>query len=417
MKKLRKTAVMIMCAMMLAMPAGASPQGLSAEDFLTTKGNRLVNQRGQEVLLRGINLGGWLIQEAWMCPINKPDKGWGEWDTREAFRKRGFTLEEELALFAAYQDSWITEDDLDIIQGLGMNCVRVPFWYRNFQTEEGFWYGGEDLDQNPGFQKLDWLISACRQRGIYVILDLHGAPGFQSDDHSNGRSNASQLFEDSETGEAFRLRTIRLWQQIAARYAGEPAVAAYDLLNEPMNGFPPWKKQDPTLWRLYDRILQAIREVDPAHIITLEGIWEMGNLPNPQDWGWTHVLYQTHNYNWKKAEIDRKIQDIKDRAHWNVPVLVGEFQAAGIWDYVLSAYNAHHISWTTWTYKGTRSPLSDWFLFRDVGAPTVNPETDSFQQILATWGSMHTRSGFVKDLTLARVLEKYAKEGLVLKDE
>jgi len=150
--------------------------------------------------------------------------------------------------------------------------------------------------------------------------------------------------------------------------------------------------------------------VDPDHIITLEGIWEMANLPNPKDRGWENVLYQTHNYNWKKDEIDRKILDIKDRAHWEVPVYVGEFQSGGIWDYALSTYNKNHVSWTTWTYKGTRSSLADWFLFRDVGAPTINPETDSFERILEVWGGMRTENGFVKDFALARVLEKYARE-------
>ena len=403
-------AVTLVCAMMMGIPIGLAEGGLNQAGFLKTRGNKLMDQSGKQVLLRGINLGGWLIQEAWMTPLNKPDKGLGEWDTREAFAKRGFSQEQILQLFDAYQDAWITENDLGTIASLGMNCVRVPFWYRNFQYEDGSYISADKLDENPGFKRLDWLIDECAKRGIYVILDLHGAPGFQNDDHSGGKSHASQLYDQTPEGEAFRQRTVELWQAIAARYRGNPAVAAYDLLNEPMNGFPGWRKSDPTLWRLYDQIYQGIRAVDPDHIITLEGIWEMANLPNPKDRGWENVLYQTHNYNWKKDEIDRKILDIKDRAHWEVPVYVGEFQSGGIWDYALSTYNKNHVSWTTWTYKGTRSSLADWFLFRDVGAPTINPETDSFERILEVWGGMRTENGFVKDFALARVLEKYARE-------
>ncbi len=387
---------------------GGTPLG--EEAFLHSENGSLHNRKGQRVVLRGTNLGGWLIQEAWMCPIDKPDRGWGNWDTLKALENRGFTEEQILSLYETYQDNWITEKDLDSIRDLGMNCVRVPFWYRNFQRDDGTYYGGEEMTGNPGFKRLDWIVEECARRGIYVILDLHGAPGFQSNDHCCGRTESSELFKITEEAEAYRLRTIELWQRIVERYRSCPAVAAYDLLNEPMNGFDSFEKVDVRLWELYDRMIKAIREIDRDHVISVEGIWEMSNLPNPADYGWTNMLYQTHNYNFKTREVDRKILDIQERAYWNVPVLVGEFQSEGIWDYTLKAYNRNGVSWTTWTYKGARSTLSNWFLYSNPKAPLVNPDTDSYEEILDKWSRVATDNGYSLDLELARTLSRYSRE-------
>lgn len=381
-----------------------------SSQVLMTNGNKLVTPSGEQILLRGTNLGGWLVQESWMCPINKEDKEWGAWDTRQAFQKRGFSEEQILKLMETYETNWITAEDLDNIKALGLNCVRVPFWYGNFQKDDrGTYYFENDIDKNPGFQRLDWVIKECGKRGIYVILDMHGAPGFQNDDHSSGKPKSSQLFDDTEEGKYYRALTVELWQRIAKRYKGNPVVAAYDLLNEPMNGFEGSEKNDSVLWDFYDVLYKAIRKVDPDHIISMEGIWEIYNLPKPQSYNWSNVLYQTHNYNWKKEEIDQKIKDAESRLDWNVPLYVGEFQSEGIWDYALDSYNKNNISWTTWTYKGVKSTLTGWFLHRSLTAPLVSPETDSYDVILQKWSKVSTtEKGFQQDEFLAKKLKEHS---------
>lgn len=377
---------------------------------LRTDGNNLIKPSGDRILLKGINLGGWLVQESWMCPINKEDKGWGAWDTREIFQKRGFSEEQILKLMETYETNWIKKEDLDNIKLLGLNCVRVPFWYGNFQKDDkGTYYFENDINKNPGFQRLDWIIDECGKRGIYVILDMHGAPGFQNNDHSSGKSKSSKLFDDTDEGKYYRELTVELWQRIAKRYKDNPVVAAYDLLNEPMNGFEGGNKNDSVLWKFYDVLYKAIREVDPNHIITMEGIWEIYNLPKPQSYNWSNVLYQTHNYNWKKEEIDQKIKDVEKRLDWDVPIYVGEFQSEGIWDYALDSYNKNNISWTTWTYKGVKSTLTGWFLYKSLVTPLVNPETDSYDVILQKWSNVSTKEkGFKKDEFLAEKLKEYS---------
>ena len=81
-----------------------------------------------------------------------------------------------------------------------------------------------------------WLVAKSWERRLYVILVLHGAPGGQSEIDGTGR-----LRKKSETGvepdfwnnEDNLRRSTEIWQAIANRFKGNPAVAAYDLLNEP----------------------------------------------------------------------------------------------------------------------------------------------------------------------------------------
>ena len=63
------------------------------------------------------------------------------------------------------------------------------------------------------------------------------------------------------------------------------------------------------MWAVYNRFYQAVRAVDPDHLISVEGCWGgqvngkyMGwgwdTLPPPEQFGWKNVLYQTHSYEW-----------------------------------------------------------------------------------------------------------------------
>lgn len=378
-------------------------RGFDERDFLHTSGRHILNAAGERVSLRGVNLGGWLIQESWMTPVSGEDKKWGNHDTLCVLEKR-FGAYGAQQLFKTYQDNWITDYDLDYLAALGVNCIRLPFWYRNL-------YGNDSCRGQADFELLDRIVDACSKRRIYVVLDLHGAPGFQSDDHCCGKVNSSVLFDSSAAGARARDMTMRVWSAVAEHFCGNPAVAAYDLLNEPMNGFHGKRKDDAALWRLYNRLYEAVRLADEGHIITLEGVWDLGNLPDPKKYGWHNVMYQLHNYNWSRLEIKAKLLDAKRHSHWNVPLLVGEFQASGIWDYVLDEYNKAGFSWLTWTYKGARHGKSDWFMFS--GEPQVaDVHNDSYEELLLKWGeAVRTKKSFTENTELTKVLSKhYARQ-------
>ena len=235
-----------------------------------------------------------------MCPVNGKDREWANLDTLKLLESR-FTEEQVQTILNTYQENWITEEDIRIISEKGCNVVRVPFWYRNFmKDEQGTWIA-EDADENPGFQKLDWVIEMAEKYGMYVILDMHGCPGGQSMDHCCGTLGENRLYTDEVCQDTME----KLWVAIAKRYRDNPTVAAYDIMNEPQNNsgyegensYDPWNRNSWELSnRIYDRMIKAVREVDQNHIITVEGIWRVSNLPNPKVMGWTNMMYQLHLY-------------------------------------------------------------------------------------------------------------------------
>jgi aryl-phospho-beta-D-glucosidase BglC (GH1 family) len=70
---------------------------------------------------------------------------------------------------------------------------------------------------------------------MYLILDLHAAPGGQGNDLNiaDRDSTKPSLWQS----EANRTKTIELWRTLAERYKDEPNIGAYDILNEPNLGF------------------------------------------------------------------------------------------------------------------------------------------------------------------------------------
>lgn len=378
--------------------AAVRPNFITDKDYLTVNGSKLVNRNDETVLLRGVNLGGWMIQENWMCPITGADGEWGNLDTIEAMEGAGYTEAQIRRLFDTYQDNWITEADLDIIADTGANCVRVPFWYRNFMTDEAGTWIDDDPDKNPGFKRLDWIVEQAGKRGMYVIFDLHGAPGGQSMNHSCGTVGRNDLY----SSETCRTAMKKLWVAIAERYKGEPTIAAYDLLNEPQNndGFEnaehyvsPW---DAAAWEqansVYREMVDAIREVDADRVLSVEGIWRITNLPDPEAEGWTNMLYQIHLYDDTKQFKSLAKDAAKYAKAHNVAVLVGEFSNMD----GIDLCEKNGISWTTWTYKGGKGENGSWFWY--YGSPTpLSPNTDDFDTALQKWGAaLRTENGFMR---------------------
>ena len=37
--------------------------------FLSVDSTSIINRNNEEIVLQGVNLGGWLLQEYWMCPV------------------------------------------------------------------------------------------------------------------------------------------------------------------------------------------------------------------------------------------------------------------------------------------------------------------------------------------------------------
>lgn len=348
----------------------------SNKDFIRADGERLITADGRYVSLRGTNIGGWLVFEEWMGAFTGAKCGI---EIIEILEKR-FGKEKADALFKMYQDNYFTDEDFDIIGELGFNCVRLPFWYKNLETEKE---GAYD------FSRLDWAVERCAERGIRVILDCHGLPGFQSIAHHCGKINDCRLYDETEEGEEFRRLSEKLWIAVAERYRDNPAVAGYDLMNEPMCDFDE-NQDDEAMWKVYDRLYRAVRETDPKHLIIMEAIWDFDHLPDPKDAGWENVMYELHLYDPSDEAYTQIIKEAKAK-NYNVPIFVGEFKpttAEGHWDYILNMFNENYVNWTTWTYKGhSGGDRTDWFIYGETSqeckADLLN---GSYDEIASKWG-------------------------------
>jgi endoglucanase len=282
--------------------------------MLHAQGRSIVNADGQVVPLVGVNLGGWFVMEKWMVPLDSgslPDT----YSVMQTLDSR-FGVATEQSLIKTYQQSWITTTDLDNIKNAGFNVVRAPIWWGQFyllndQTPSGW--------RADAFDMLDWLVSAAAARGIYVIIDMHGVVGGQSTSDDTGRSGQNQYWTNGN----FQGDTAYMWWQIANHFKGNPTVAGYDLINEPV-GTP----SSDTVLNIYNELYQSIRSVDPSHMIIMEGTWGSWNwsmLPNPNVYGWTNVAYQMHEYQWNASQAQvqqgatNQVNDFNNHASYNVP--------------------------------------------------------------------------------------------------
>lgn len=352
--------------------------------LLTVKDGYIVKENGEKIILKGINLGNWLLWETWMGFVPEYTHDWAYFDTLEVLVNR-FGEEKANELVSAFEDNFITENDIAQIEKLGFNCVRVPFWYRNFMTEDLRWLT-ENHNDNSGFQKLDWLISTCEKYGIYMILDLHGAPGGQSKNHCTGKAGRNELYDNDEMMNA----TVELWTTIADRYKDNKTVCAYDLLNEPQNNggyedqncFYQAESEDAVSRtnKAYDILYKAVRNVDQNHIISFEGVWSTTVLPNPNEMGYENMLYQLHLYDTDKGMIRYRIDElITARKEWGVAVISGEYNHGEYEYYAQKKYDKNDINRVKWNYK-TYNAGEQWGLFNKE-VERIDIKTASYDEI------------------------------------
>ncbi|MGH7968289.1 MAG: glycoside hydrolase family 5 protein, partial [Limisphaerales bacterium] len=252
---------------LLAASAGAQPVG-----FLHAKAGHIVDEQGGEVLLRGMGLGGWMLQEGYMFGINREG-------TQHSIKARIADLigpEECDRFYNLWLKNDITRADVELLAQNGFNSIRLPMHYNLFTLPiDKEPVKGQSTWLTAGFELTDNLLAWCKANRIFLILDLHASPGGQGRDANiSDYDPAKPSLWESELN---RQKAVALWRKLAQRYANEPWIGGYDLLNEPNWTFEGKNKNgtedtsNKPLWELYKEITQAIREVDTNHMIIIEG--------------------------------------------------------------------------------------------------------------------------------------------------
>jgi len=308
--------------------------------FIKTKGINLINSKGEQIILKGTNLGNWLVPEGYMFKMEQVNSP----------RKIDELLHELIGpdslkvFWNGFLNNYITHDDIKYLKSIGSNHIRLPFHYKMFTDDL---YMGE---RNSGFKYFDRLIEWCKEEELYVLLDMHCAPGGQTGDNIDDSYGYPYLFKSKSSQDLM----TGIWVKIAERYKDEPIIVGYDIVNEPIAHYFESELDvlSHELFLLYKRIVKEIREVDKQHTIFLNGsIWS-SNFDVFEELLDDNVVYEFHKY-WVDVNNDAIQPYIDFRNKHQVPIYVGETgENSDEWvNNFRVLLDKNEISWCYWPYK------------------------------------------------------------------
>lgn len=354
--------ILLVFTLVIVLSMQITPQG-----FLRTDGTKIVNGNGEEVILQGFGLGGWLVPEGYMLQTsgfaNAP------WEIYEKIES--IIGEANFETFIdAYRKNYVNSKDIKAIAEWGANSIRLPMHY-NLLMELN-----SDTFNEDGFAMIDSLLQWCKENDLYLILDMHCAPGGQSDENISDYNPAYPSLWESE---ANKTKLVTIWREIATRYANEEWIGGYDLINEPKWELGP---QNQPLRDLYIRITNAIREVDTNHIVYIEGNWyatAFDGLTPPWD---DNMVYSFHKY-WNETDVGTINYLLSIRSNHDTPLWLGETgENSNAWfSECVDLMNAHKIGWAWWPHKKISSIAVPFSAYIPYG----------YQQLLDYWNGEGTK--------------------------
>ena len=382
-----------------------------SQGFLHQKDQEIVDDKGNNVLLRGLGLGGWMVQEGYM--LKTADFAGSQYKIKAKITELiGEKNTEEF--YAAYLKNGITKRDIDSLAAWGFNSVRLPMHYNLYTLPiEGEKVAGENTWLEKGFKMTDELLSWCAANKIYLILDLHAAPGGQGKDAniSDYDTTKPSLWESKENQD----KMIAFWKKIAERYKDSPWIGAYDIINEPnwnftgtnQNGCD--EESNAPLRKLQVDITKAIREVDKNHLIFIEGnCW--GNNYNGIFPLWDDNMGLSFHKYWNENNTESIQKFLDYRKQYNVPIWLGESgENSNVWfTQCISLMETNNIGWAYWPMKKIEN-------IAGVTSVSMNPD---FQVLLDYWknGGTKPTEAFAKK-ALMQQAENFKMENLTIKPD
>ena len=323
-----------------------------AQGFLHRVDKKIVNGAGDEILLKGIGLGGWLVQEGYM--LHTSSFANAQWEIKAEILDLIGEANTE-TFYQTYRNNYVRKADIDSLKSWGFNSVRLPFHYNLFAVNTN-----PPSFLNLGFEIVDSLLSWCESNQIYLILDMHAAPGGQS---ANGISDYNPANPSLWESEQNKNLTVQIWRKIAEHYKDKEWIGGYDLLNEPA-----WDlgTNNQPLRDLYIRITDTVRAVDQNHLIFIEGNWYATDFPGlipPWD---ENMAYSFHKY-WNGNSQSSIQYLIELRNNTIRPLWLGETgENSNKWFVdCVELMQTNNIGWAWWPHKKIEAiagPLSAYLL-------------------------------------------------------
>ncbi len=317
------------------------------------------------------------------------------------------------SVVGTHQDTWFTANDLDAIQATGMNFIRVPIGWNVFLNLDGTW------KSNP-WSKIDWVVNEAAARGIYVLIDLHTVPGGGCPWGSCGRIGPNPNgFWGSAT---YQNWVEDIWKKIATRYNGNPAVAGYDLINEPLIDYNEDSDDVAQKSDYYNRLYTAVRAIDADHAIFLGAFFGLDKIAPPSTYGWTNVVYEYHPYDMPNSKdwtaqnqlVTNELGGLAAKlSNPGVPILYGEYSLYyndDVWARFMAGLNASQVSWSNWSYKvkgSAEDGFAYWGMYYDDRKPVPVINSDdaaTFQSKLSQFAT----ANFTQNARFVATIAKYA---------
>jgi Cellulase (glycosyl hydrolase family 5) len=307
--------------------------------FAHTDHKQIVDGAGKPLITHATNLGNWLVPEGYMWLF--------EGGPQSPSEIRALVLEllgpeGSDDFWRKYRDTYVTREDISFLRRAGFNTIRVPLHYNLFESDDA-----------EGFRLLDRLVGWSRAEGLYLMLDLHAAPGGQTGANIDDGVGYPWLFQSPREQE----HLIAIWKRLATHYRNEPAVLGYDLLNEPIPNFPKLLPLNPLLEPLYRRLVAEIRKIDANHIVFLGGAQWDSNFAvfgKPFD---NNVAYTFHKY-WTAPDESVIREYVEFRERYDVPIWMGE-SGENTDDWIaqfVKTLEKNNIGWAFWPYKKMEKP-------------------------------------------------------------
>ena len=341
------------------------------DGFFRAVGTEILDPGGQAVQLRGVGLGGWLMPEGYMLHV----PGVGSPSDIRAKIEDLLGPEETDRFYELYEANYVAEPDVAALAEWGFDHIRLPFHYKHFYDLE------TGAFREEGFALFDRFLDWCKTYGLFVILDMHAAPGAQSEFNIADSDGVARLWTEPDP---YQNLTVEIWTEIARRYADETQIIGYDLINEPVT---PDEIADgaQALRDLYERLAEAIRTVDPNHILFIEGNYfatTFDKLFPPFD---DNMVYAFHKY-WNETN-QGTIQYLLDlRDTYQVPLWLGETgENSNPWIYeTVRLMEDNGIGWNFWTHKKIET----------VTSPLSAALSPAYQGVLDYWEGRAARPAF-----------------------
>ncbi len=360
------------------------------------EGASLYDKNGNRLILKGVNCGACLVSEGWLVPYSAGEKldedGNIVYDSNNipqypvlpqetAYKalqdNPNLTSEQRSSLIDNYRANWFSDYDFKVVKNdLGYNAIRLPFYWRDIlnydETNKTF----SRKSETEAFSYFDWFLNECKTNNLYLILDLHGVPGSQNGYEHSGLMQKAEFWSN----ESYINAAVDIWDYISSYYTNTQKdlgkyIATYDLLNEPCSN-PDDQNAGTTqaAYPIMDKIYKAIRNNNDNHVITIEGVWDFSNFPDPATYSWTNIQYEIHMYNWNNLPTWLFLDYYEVTSggkFYDVPYYVGEFTCFDYqdkWNETMSYFDKKGYSFSLWNYKAVSTGFwtTTWSIYTEV---------------------------------------------------